>query len=213
MQIKKQRRSNSDRSAQMRARLVTSARDLFVKNGYAETSTPMLVETAGVTRGALYHHFPDKQAIFHAVVDAGAAAVALAIENEDAPSLSAQERLFAGASAYMRAMQVPGRVRLLLIEGPAVLGMAEMREIEARHGDETLRIGLEEALAESTAINLPITPLTSLLSALFERAAMDVAAGADEADVLVVIQAVLRGVLVSEQEPLDEANLAKPSGD
>ena len=102
MQIKKQRKSNSDRSAQMRARLVASARDLFVKNGYAETSTPLLVSTAGVTRGALYHHFPDKQAIFRAVVDAEAAAVALAIETEDDPSLSARERLFSGASEEYR---------------------------------------------------------------------------------------------------------------
>jgi AcrR family transcriptional regulator len=213
MQMQNQRRSNSDRSAQMRARLVTSARDLFVKNGYVETSTPMLVETAGVTRGALYHHFPDKQAIFRAVVDAEAEAVAQTIENEDDPNLSAQERLFAGASTYMRAMQVPGRVRLLLIEGPAVLGMAEMREIEVRHGDESLRIGLEEALAESTAINLPITPLTSLLSALFERAAMDVAAGANEADVLEVIQAVLRGILSSGHGVLAGTDQAKAPGD
>ncbi|WP_420723789.1 TetR/AcrR family transcriptional regulator [Hwanghaeella sp. LZ110] len=213
MQIKKQRRSNSDRSAQMRARLVKSARDLFVKNGYAETSTPMLVETAGVTRGALYHHFPDKQAIFRAVVDAEAAAVALAIENEDDPSLSARERLFSGASAYMRAMQVAGRVRLLLIEGPAVLGLAEMREIEARHGDETLRIGLEEAIAESATIKLPILPLTSLLSAMFERAAMDVSDGVDETETLAVIQAVLRGVLTSGHGPLDATDKIRPPGD
>jgi AcrR family transcriptional regulator len=213
MQVKKQRRSNTDRSAQMRARLVASARDLLVKNGYAETSTPLLVSTAGVTRGALYHHFPDKQAIFRAVVDAEAAAVALAIENEDDPNMSAKERLFSGASAYMRAMQVPGRVRLLLIEGPAVLGMAEMREIEARHGDESLRIGLEEAIAETTAINLPIKSLTSLLSAMFERAAIDVAEGADEADILSVIRTILHGILSSGHGLLAGTHQAKAPGD
>jgi AcrR family transcriptional regulator len=213
MQVKKQPRSNSDRSAQMRARLVASARELLVKNGYAETSTPLLVSTAGVTRGALYHHFPDKQAIFRAVVDAEAAAVALAIENEDDPNMSAKERLFSGASAYMRAMQVPGRVRLLLIEGPAVLGMAEMREIEARHGDESLRIGLEEAIAETTAINLPIKSLTSLLSAMFERAAIDVAEGADEADILSVIRTILHGILSSGHGLLAGTHQAKTPGD
>ena len=101
MQLKASRRSNAERSADMRARLVETARRLFVAVGYAATSTPAIVEAAGVTRGALYHHFPDKQAIFRAVVEAESAAVAAAIEAADTPTMSALDRLLAGAEAYI----------------------------------------------------------------------------------------------------------------
>lgn len=178
----------------MRARLIETARRLFVAHGYSGTSTPMIVAEAGVTRGALYHHFPDKQAIFRAVIEAESATVAECIEASDEPSIPALKRLLAGADAYIRAMQANGRVRLLLIEGPAVLEREEMRRIEGRNGDASLKIGLEEAMAEGALPRLPIETLVSLLSAMFERAAVDVAEGMAPSNTLVVIQQILRGL-------------------
>ncbi|MGJ4889443.1 TetR/AcrR family transcriptional regulator [Bradyrhizobium sp. HKCCYLRH3099] len=194
MQMKSARRSNPERTAEMRARLVATARRLFVAHGYAATSTPAIVEAAGVTRGALYHHFADKQAIFRAVVEAESADVALAIAAADAPELSAQARLLAGAKAYVQAMQAEGRTRLLLIEGPAVLGRDEIRAIEARNGDASLKTGLGEAIAAGALPRLPLNALASLLSAMFERAAIDVVEGVAPADVLAVIEQILRGL-------------------
>lgn len=178
----------------MRAKLMTAARRLFVAQGYAATSTPAIVAAADVTRGALYHHFPDKQAIFYAVIEAEAAAVAEAIEAVDSSETTALARLLAGAAAYVQAMQAEGRTRLLLVEGPAVLGRDTMQDIDARHGDATLRIGLAEAMAEGSLRRLPIAPLASLLSALFERAALDVAAGTDPAIVLDLVRHVIFGL-------------------
>ncbi len=194
MQMESQRRSNPERSAETRARLTATARRLFVAAGYAATSTPAIVAEAGVTRGALYHHFPDKQAIFRAVVEAESKAVADAIDASDAPVMSGLERLLAGAEAYVLAMREDGRVRLLLIEGPAVLGRNEMREIEARHGDANLKVGLQEAMTEGALRRLPIDALASQLSAMFERAAMDVAEGMASEDVVVVIEQILLGL-------------------
>jgi len=197
MQMNSARRSNPERSAQMRARLIETARRLFVVHGFGATGTPAIVAGAGVTRGALYHHFPDKQAIFRAVVEAESAAVAQTIETSGAPGMSALARLLAGADAYVRAMQADGRVRLLLVEGPAVLGRDEMRRIDGGNGDASLRAGLEEAMAEGALPPVPVATLASLLSAMFERAAMDVAEGAAAEDVLVVIRRIIRGLAPS----------------
>lgn len=197
MQQPAPRRSNPERSADMRARLITAARRMFVAHGYAATSTPTIVKDAGVTRGALYHHFPDKLAIFHAVIEAESAAVSEAIEAADAPAMTAMDRLLAGAEAYVQAMQAEGRTRLLLVEGPAVLGRQAMRQIEGQHGDASLKIGLEEAMTEGALPPLPIDPLASLLSAVFERAALDVADGTAPADVLEILKLMLSGMTAS----------------
>ncbi|PZN94901.1 MAG: TetR family transcriptional regulator [Alphaproteobacteria bacterium] len=194
MQMKSSRRSNGDRSAEMRLRLVAAARRLFVAQGYDATSTPAIVAEAGVTRGALYHHFPDKRAIFHAVVMAEAEAVAGDIGAADQAGMSALERLLAGSSAYIQAMREAGRVRLLLVDGPAVLERETLRQIEAQHGDASLKAGVEEAMAAGDLPILPVEPLVSLLSAMFERAAMDVADGMAASDILVVIERLVGGL-------------------
>ncbi len=202
-----ERRSNRERTEEMRGRLIAAARVLFVDKGYADTGTPEIVAAAGVTRGALYHHFADKQALFRAVVEAEAAAVAAAIE--DAAAAGAAEStsgaipaapgdgmrsLVAGARAYLAAMAVPGRTRLLLVEAPAVLGAPEVRAIDGGHAERTLRAGLEEAIAAGDLCALPLPALTSLLSALFDRAALDAAAEGDAGAAMTVIEALLAGL-------------------
>ncbi len=194
MQIETSRRSNPVRTAEMRARLLETARKLFIENGFSATTTPAIVAGARVTRGALYHHFQDKQAIFQAVIEAESAAVTQVIEAADAPDMSALQRLLAGAAAYIEAMREPGRVRLLLIDGPAVLGRDQMRQIEAQNGDASLRLGLQEAMSEGAITPLPLPVLASILSAMFERAAIEVAEGSNPTEVLTVIEALIKGL-------------------
>lgn len=194
MQDEDVRRTNPQRSAEMRARLITAARGLFVEQGFAGTSTSAIVAAAGVTRGALYHHFPNKLSIFRGVIEAEAAAVAAVIDTADAPGMTALERLLAGAVAYLKGMEVPGRVRLLLVDGPAILGRADMRGIEATHGDASLLLGVREALAASGRKEVQAEALASLLSAMFERAALDIAEGENRDAVEAASQAVLRNV-------------------
>ncbi|CAH2407358.1 TetR/AcrR family transcriptional regulator [Mesorhizobium escarrei] len=194
MQQESARRSNRDRTEATRADLIAAARKLFIEKSYAETGTPEIVAAAGVTRGALYHHFADKQALFAAVVEQEAAAVAEEIERASPPSLFARDALVAGSDAYLAAMRMPGRTRLLLLDGPAVLGRAAMDEIDNRHGNRSLREGLVAAMRSHSMTKLPVEALTALLAAAFDRAALAIEAGASAEDYRTVLMALIDGL-------------------
>jgi AcrR family transcriptional regulator len=176
-----QRRTNSERAEATRKALLEAARSLFVSRGYADTSTPEIVTAARVTRGALYHHFADKRALFRGVLEREAHQVAEEIEASAHSNLPPREALLEGSMAYLEAMSVPGRTRLLLVDGPAVLGPAEMAAIDEAHAARTLREGLE-AVAGSLKHPFPVPAMTVLLSAAFDRAALAIEAGADPND-------------------------------
>lgn len=195
------RRSNKDRSDTTRAALIAAGRELFVSRGYAETGTPELVAGAGVTRGALYHHFADKRALFRAVVEAESAAVTQEIESAARPGLSPLKALSKGGAAFLEAMQVPGRTQLLLVDAAAVLGREELDAIDARHGGRTLREGLAAAMQAGALPKLPLVPTAQLLSAAYDRAALAIAAGADPGEWRRLIDTLLAGLAVSGTAP------------
>ena len=168
-----ERRTQSERREETRGLLLGAARALFAEKGFAETSTPEIVAKAGVTRGALYHHFADKTALFAAVVEAEHAAVAQGIEAAgDAMPSDPVAALLAGSAAFFDAMSDAGRRRILLVDAPAVLGRAVLDEIDARHGLETLVCGLRDAMDAGAIKRLPVEPLAQLFGALFDRAAL-----------------------------------------
>lgn len=196
MQQKKARRPNRDRSEATQADLLAAARKLFTERSYAGTGTPEIATAAGVTRGALYHHFADKRALFLGVVEQEAAAVADEIERAAPPSLPPREALIAGGEAYLAAMRAPGRTRLLLLDGPAVLGRAVMDEIDGRHGARTLREGLVAAMEAGAMAKLPADALTALLAAAFDRAALAIDAGQPAADYRKALTGLIDGLAV-----------------
>ena len=191
MQQEKARRSNKARTEATRGALLAAARSLFVEKGYAETSTPEIVIKASITRGALYHHFADKADLFRAVVHAEYQAV----ETEITTSATREPRgtidaLLVGSRAYLDAMREPGRVRLMLLDGPAVLGRLELDAIDRETSADSLRLGLKAAMELGEIKPLPLEPLTVQLSAMFERAALGVAEGDDPDDHMAVFKAI-----------------------
>lgn len=174
-------RTNRERTETTRLALVEAARGLFVSKGYGDTSTPEIAVAAGITRGALYHHFVDKRDLFRQVLVREAEAVAAGIEAAAPRQLTPREALIEGSKAYLDAMTVPGRTRLLLIEGPAVLGLAEIMAIDEATSANSLRQGLERARAGREEV--PLDALARLLSAAFDRAALEIDAGANADDV------------------------------
>jgi AcrR family transcriptional regulator len=183
-------RTNRERTEQTQQALMMAARRLFIDRGYAETATPDIVSAAGVTRGALYHHFEDKRALFRAVIEQEAERVAEEIESRSADAPSPRDALLSGASAYFDAMAVEGRTRLLLLEAPAVLG-AEASAIDRENAEESLRRGLAALLPTAVA---QLAPLTALLSSAFDRAAIEIEQGGVRRDYERAIASLLDGL-------------------
>jgi AcrR family transcriptional regulator len=156
---------------------MAAARELFVENGFAATGTPEIVLSAGVTRGALYHHFGDKTDLFRAVVRAEAEAVARHVSVAGPHHALPEDALRYGMRAYFEAMTVAGRTRLLLVDGLAVLGPAEMRAIDRATGGAELREGLQKAMKCSDIVL--VEPLADLLSAMADRASLAISCGED----------------------------------
>lgn len=187
------RRSNEARTAATKTALIAAARTLFVENGYGETGTPEIVAAAKVTRGALYHHFADKADLFRAVVAAEAAALAEAIDRGTDAGGSPRRALIEGTGIYFAAMTVPGRARLLLLDGPAILGPQAMAELDREQGGGTLRRGLAAATRRIEPAELDA--LADCLSAAFDRAALAIAGGADPAPYCAAITRLIDGAI------------------
>lgn len=190
------RRTQAERRAETQRALLGAARKLFAEKGFVGTGTPEIVAAAGVTRGALYHHYADKTALFAAVVEEEHALLALAIdtaaEADDEPG--PVRALIEGGEAFLDAMQDEGRRRILLVDAPAVLGRAALDAIDARHGLRTLVEGVEAAMDAKAIRELPALPLAHLLNALFDRAAL--ARPEELPDYRKAIKALIRGLKI-----------------
>ncbi|MGV6840492.1 MAG: TetR/AcrR family transcriptional regulator [Planktomarina sp.] len=191
MQQKRTNHPNRSRTPATKEALITVARELFARKGYAETSTPEIVEAAGVTRGALYHHFKNKEDIFRAVVVEEYVTVAAQITNSTKQSTSALNALRQGGRSYLDAMNDIGRVRIMLIDGPAVLGQQEINRIDHETSANTLRLGLEMGMSDKHFKKLPLEALTAQLSALFDQAALAISMGDDPKDHIIVLDTIL----------------------
>jgi AcrR family transcriptional regulator len=190
------RRTQAERRSETKRALLHAARALIVEKGFAETGTPEIVKAADVTRGALYHHFADKSDLMRALVREEANAIAGEINADTNAGQSPLEAFMAGAKAYFSAMSVPGRAKIMLLEGPAVLGVSEMANLDRETGGATLLEGLRHAEEKGALRGIPLEPLADLLSAAFDRAALAIAAGEDRAAYEKATHKLLAGVLL-----------------
>ncbi len=197
MQEISSRRSNKSRTKETRTALIAAARELFAKDGYAQTSTPQIAAKANVTRGALYHHFSDKEDLFLAVFEHEAEAVTTHIQKNSSAKPSARDALIAGSEAYFHAMAVPGRSRLLLLDGPFVLDPAKISEVYARTSRKQLLEGLIIAMKNDPTKIEDLTPLAELLSAAYDRAALAIAEGAPKEEYTRMIELIIDRLLMS----------------
>jgi AcrR family transcriptional regulator len=116
-----------------RAALIDVATHLFATNGYEATAIPAVLEAAGVSRGALYHHFESKEALFEAVVKAVEARVMARVTRSTRGTSDPIDALRRGCAAYLAMCRDPIVRQVSLIDAPSVLGWQRWREIDEQH--------------------------------------------------------------------------------
>lgn len=119
-------------SATTKAALIDVAERLFTEQGYASTSLDAVVAGADVTKGALYHHFSGKQALFEAVFDRIETEAATRIQAALPTAAEPWAKADAGLSAFLQVLQEPSYRRVVVLDAPAVLGYERYRELEER---------------------------------------------------------------------------------
>lgn len=163
---------------QTRRRLLEVAWALFSSQGYTRVSLQDVVSAAEVTKGAFYHHFGSKEVLFAEVVRMAHLEVAAEVE---AAALNAGDDpwqgFLAGCEAFVAACTDERRRRLLLVDGPVVLGWSRWREMDDTGAGASLRAGLEELIDGGLLRPLPVEALTRLLSGAMNDAALWVADG------------------------------------
>jgi AcrR family transcriptional regulator len=157
-----------------RAALLAAARDLFGEQGFAATSTEEVVARAGVTKGALYHHFSDKESLFRTVFET--------IQREVSDAVGAEfllpdpwEALQAGCRLWIDAHLDPAVRRIVLNDARSVLGWDTVRTIETRFSAVALRGALRKAMHAGVLERRPLRPLALLLAGALSEACLYVA--------------------------------------
>lgn len=168
------RRTQAERTEATREALIAAARDLFTERGYEHVATEEIVRAAGVTRGALYHHFGDKASLLEAVygrIEAEStervARIVLGSELE-----SPLEAMKAGIGAFLEECAKPELRQIALHDAPAVLGWERWREIGAANGLGLIEASLGAAIEAGEIRELPVSPTAHLLMGALDEAAM-----------------------------------------
>jgi len=171
------------RSEATRRQLVTAARALFGARGYAEVGTEEIVRVAGVTRGALYHQFRDKAELFAAVAEEIESEIAGLITTGATGAADAGadplQVLRTGAQLFLDACAEPEVERVILLDAPAVMGVAAWRELAGRYGLGLVQLALESAMDVGAITRQPVPPLAHVLVGALEESALYIARADD----------------------------------
>lgn len=168
------RRTQQERSETTVAALVAAARGLFANDGYAATSLDAVASTAGVTKGALYHHFAGKRELFRAVYEHEQQRLVAAIGEAYARKADPWDAFEAGCRAFIESSLDPGLQRITLLDAPGVLGWEAIREIESPALALT-EVGIERAMDAGRLPRRAPQPLAHLLFGAMCEGAMKIA--------------------------------------
>ena len=173
------KRTQAERREATRGALVAVARELFAERGFGAVGTEEIVQRAGVTRGALYHHFRDKEDLFRAVYETVEAELTETIGAGALAQTDPLEVLRAGTRLFLDACLEPEIQQIVLIDAPAVLGWEEWRAIAERYGFGLVQLALQGAMDAGAIAKQPVRPLAHVLMGALDEAALYVARADD----------------------------------
>ena len=179
MEIK--RRTQEERSAATRDALMSAARRLWGSRGYAEVGTPEIAKVAGVTRGAMYHQFAEKAALFRDVVEVVEQEVMARMATLVASSgaTTPADAIRAAVDAWLEVSGDPEVRQLILLDAPVVLGWAAFRDVAQRYSLGMTEQLLTEAIRAGQLARQPVRPLAHVLIGALDEAAMVIATADD----------------------------------
>jgi AcrR family transcriptional regulator len=170
----------AENSAATRTALLRIARKFFAERGYADTATEEIVRRARVTRGALYHHFKDKQDLFKAVLHEEQLKIAARCAEAAAKETDPWRALIAGNEAFLQACLDPAVQQIVLIDAPAVLGAQGFMESDATYYLAGFKAAIEAAIAAGIIDKQPVEPLAYMLMGSMNEAARLIAHAKDK---------------------------------
>ncbi len=189
------KRRKADQSEATRAALISAARGLFAERGFADTATEEIVQHAGVTRGALYHHFKDKTALFRAVVEQIEGEVTAKTGEAAIGAGGIWEGIVAATDKFLDECLDPAIRRIILIDAPSALGLATWREIERTYGLALIQMALEAAMGDGLIARQPVEPLAHIVAGAINEAALTIGAADDPVQARKEVGAALIGLL------------------
>jgi len=178
-----------------RKAILAAARHCFAARGYAETSLDDITGAARVTRGALYHHYDSKPAVFALVVEQVEAEFIDRLAAAGAPGATIWESIVNGCLAYLDVALDPEIQQIVLRDGPTVLGWSAWRQVQERYGFGLLRKWLTLAMDRGFLPTQPVEPLAYLLTGALNEAALSIAQAPDGAQARAEMGAALSGIL------------------
>jgi AcrR family transcriptional regulator len=172
-------RTQAQRSEQTRSALVAAARKLFAERGYSEVGTEEIVREAGVTRGALYHHFDGKRELMRAVYEQLEEELSQEFAASVTPGAEPLQVLREGAETFLDQCLEREVQQIALLDAPAVLGWEEWREINARYALGLIEGVLAHGIETGQIRPQPVRPLAHALIGALDEVAMLVARSED----------------------------------
>jgi AcrR family transcriptional regulator len=193
--------TQAERTEATRAALIAAGRKLFGRDGFAATSIEELAREAGVTRGALYHHFDSKEALFESVFEHVEIELISVAARSAAKGTDAWHSMLIACRAFLESAADPDVQRIVSIDGPSVLGWAKWREIEERYALGALRASLDRAAAEGFLQGRDTQTLAYMLLGALTEATLVLASGARPAKQVHREVELLLGSLRSNPSP------------
>ncbi|MGA0599464.1 TetR/AcrR family transcriptional regulator [Caulobacter sp. KR2-114] len=190
--------SQAERREKTRGAILAAAEAAFSGDGFAATTIDRIAAAAGVAKGAVYHHFASKEALFEAVFDQASRGLVRRVIGKSVGARDVLDGMVVGSREYFAACAEPALGRIILHDGPMVLGWERWRQIDAEHFGRMFPIALTQAMDQGLLARQPVEPLARLLVGAVTEAAVACASAEDPAAVgrqhAAALEAVIEGL-------------------